>query len=362
MLHEALAPKLVDVIRERGIGTDDRIPSGRDLQRLFGVSRETVSRAIDHLVGQGLLYRRRGRGFFLARPIDALEKGSVALLFGKWLELFADPIWSEPHGAILSALQDAGHEININTMDGLDGEAYISDLHRRLRKGLIITANIHDQIASAASSHMPVVGVRDCLEDLNILWSCCDNRAAAEMAVEHLVELGHRRIGYSGSMISLGSGRERLDHQRAALKRRGLALPRRWISGEVEVAPAERFGRTDPPNAYWVRRDLLDGPDRPTAVICASIGHADNLLSLARAKSLRIPEDLSAITLVDKGEYAEPDVGLTAVQTMTRALGENAVRLVREAMSGTEPASRTLRAAPEMRLRASTAAPPEEKS
>jgi DNA-binding LacI/PurR family transcriptional regulator len=284
----------------------------------------------------------------------------VALLFGKGLDLFADPIWAEAHGAILAALQSAGYEMSVSVLgEGFDRGRFLADIESRRRHGLIMTANVSPEIAERASAVVPVVAVRDCPGRAEVLWSTCDNAAAAETAVAHLASLGHRRIAYVGDMVSVAAGRERLEGLRRALERRGLALPEQLVSGDRPVEEGGRFHcpRGTPP--YWVRKDLLDGPGRPTAAVCISLGHTDNLVALARSSGLKIPDDLSVVSMVDCPQYAGSDEPrITVVQTMTRGLGENAVRLLRKADVGL-PEKRVLRAAPELRVRASTAPPRE---
>jgi GntR family transcriptional regulator len=65
-LHEQVTERVRDYVEAAPLGK--RLPSEEELVRLYGVSRVTIRRAMDTLVGEGLLARQRGRGTFVSRP------------------------------------------------------------------------------------------------------------------------------------------------------------------------------------------------------------------------------------------------------------------------------------------------------
>src|SRR5579863_4285354 len=69
-LYQQLERKLRDAIREKKLAPGDALPAERDLADQFEVSRITVRKALDSLVGEGLLNRRQGTGTFVAARVE----------------------------------------------------------------------------------------------------------------------------------------------------------------------------------------------------------------------------------------------------------------------------------------------------
>src|ERR1700743_223246 len=94
-LYQQLERKLRDAIRQKKLAPGDALPAQRDLAEQFEVSRITVRKALDALVGEGLLNRRQGTGTFVAARVeksfsklssfteDMKSRGRVAT--SKWL-------------------------------------------------------------------------------------------------------------------------------------------------------------------------------------------------------------------------------------------------------------------------------------
>lgn len=110
-----------------------------------------------------------------------------------------------------------------------------------------------------------------------------DNIAAGRQATEYLLDLGHRRIGSVTGPLHITTGRGRLDGMLAAMKARGLTPePHHVRSGEF---------RED--SAYSVARNLLEQPDRPSALYVASGVMALGVMRAIADLGLRCPADIS---------------------------------------------------------------------
>jgi LacI family transcriptional regulator len=110
-----------------------------------------------------------------------------------------------------------------------------------------------------------------------------DNVAAGRQATEYLLDLGHRRIGSVTGPLHVTTGRGRLDGMLAAMSARGLAPePHHVRSGEF---------RED--SAYSVARNLLEQPDRPSALYVASGVMALGVMRAIADLGLRCPADIS---------------------------------------------------------------------
>jgi len=183
-------------------------------------------------------------------------------------------------------------------------------------------------------------------------WSSVriDDRQVARTAVEHLISLGHRRIGSINGMVDVG-----LDF--VTPSDRGAAYRQALLDHGLESSPElEADGGFTMAGGYRGGGELLDSARPPTAVFCASDEMAFGLMRAARERGLRVPEDLSIVG-VDDHEMS-PYVDLTTVRQPVREQGEAAARQILALIEGTAPPTPERLVLPtELVLRGSTAPP-----
>jgi len=145
-----------------------------------------------------------------------------------------------------------------------------------------------------------------------------DHEAGARMATEHLLALGHRRIGYLGGPAQLTSGSLREAGFRRAFQ-------------EFDVSPAEslivrtRFTRD---TAYASASRLLSGPETPTALFAGNNVLGEAALTAIRDADLRVPRDISLVMFDDVPWAKLIDPPITVVAQPTKDLGVLAARSV----------------------------------
>jgi hypothetical protein len=167
-------------------------------------------------------------------------------------------------------------------------------------------------------------------------------------AARHLLDLGHRRIGFVGWL----PGRHRFSRVHegyaAALACAGLA-----------PAPEDLldFSTDEPGLAAPVMRAFLSRPDRPTAMVTESDSTALGALMAARALGIRVPGELSIVGFNDQAEAAASDPPLTTISSPRRLLARRAVEMLIEAAAGEgrEPRTEVLNC--RLVVRATTAPP-----
>jgi LacI family transcriptional regulator len=145
----------------------------------------------------------------------------------------------------------------------------------------------------------------------------CDEAAGTRLATEHLLKLGHRRIAYAD--YSASSHYSSLDRQEGYLQAM-LAAGLPHLAMRQTLIHAERRVHV---------RQWLSAPDRPTAVVTGSTSTALPILLAATTAGLRIPEDLSLVT-VEKQPYTATGLTLATVVEPDRAVGEAAARMLLE--------------------------------
>jgi LacI family transcriptional regulator, repressor for deo operon, udp, cdd, tsx, nupC, and nupG len=173
-----------------------------------------------------------------------------------------------------------------------------------------------------------------------------DDQEAARVATQHLVGLGHRRIGHIGGETAYGMdrsvGEDRSTAWRAALERHGITPHPSWHGlGQFLMPPAK---------AATMR--MLHGEEPPTAIFAGSDEMAFGVLVAAAELGLRVPEDLSVIG-IDDHDWSE-SYGLTTIRQDPHEQGRTAARTVLDALAGVESPILTRRSGFELVLRRST--------
>ncbi|MEV3948966.1 LacI family DNA-binding transcriptional regulator [Streptomyces halstedii] len=173
-----------------------------------------------------------------------------------------------------------------------------------------------------------------------------DNRGGARRLTEHLLELGHRRIGYVAGPLERTTTRHRLEGHREAMRAAGL-------SGDEESLTVH--GPYDRSSGYDATRELLAREGTVTAVLAANDTVALGACAAVRDHGLRIPEDVSVAGFDDLPFSVDAVPALTTVRLPLAEAGARAGRL---AMGKEKPPAggiTTIEA--ELMVRGSTAAP-----
>jgi len=173
-----------------------------------------------------------------------------------------------------------------------------------------------------------------------------DERRAAAEIVEHLVSLGHRRIGHIAGLQGHGARTWRLGGYRDALRRAGIAHDESLVAdGDFTFASGVTSARM-----------LLDLRHPPTAIFAANDDMACGVMREAYERGLSIPGDLSVCGFDGTPVSQLISPGLTTVHQPCRELGCLAVQSVLQSIRDAS-APRQARVPYEVHLRASTAAP-----
>lgn len=150
-----------------------------------------------------------------------------------------------------------------------------------------------------------------------------DGRSGAFQAVEYLIKIGHKRIAMMvGEPLFDPIVAERVEGYRFALSQAGIEERKDYI---VEAD----FGK--PETAIKAARKILDLPDRPTAIFCASDSLAYRAYKEIKESGLSIPEDISMVGFDDISapEYAElPRPDLTTVRLDRLSMGKKSVEML----------------------------------
>ena len=222
-------------------------------------------------------------------------------------------------------------------------------LERRVDGMLVAFARVHDELVDQiASEALPFVPVNS--QSATVAGSVTmDDAAGSGLAVRYLAALGHRRIGYLGGRRDTDVGRRREAGYRAGMAAAGLPVREAWTpAGDYTERTAAILG---------AELLALAPPDRPTAIYTVSLPTALGMLAAARAAGVRVPGDLSLVTMDDHHLLDHLAPPLTAVRMPMARMGEVATEMLVDAIAGTPIRHEVVAEAPELVVRASTAPP-----
>jgi DNA-binding LacI/PurR family transcriptional regulator len=330
----------------------------QEIATVTGLSKATVSRALRGLpsvAGTTIDQVRRVAdelGYVPSSAAAGLATGRqravgvVVPVLDRWFYVKA-------LGGVDAELRQAGYDLVLYNLGGPAGDrdrAFRRSMLRHRVDALVLLSLVLDETERSElqlSQHPMIVigGPAPGLRNVGV-----DDVHVAELAVGHLVGLGHRRIAYVGGQDEAGMNvavpYRRRDGFVDAMHAAGCTVPPEWIvDGRFSFAGGVSAGTA-----------LLSVPaeDRPTAVFCASDEMALGVLLAAARLGLAVPGDLSVIG-IDGHEYGE-SVGLTTIAQDPEAQGRVAARAVLAEVDGARPRA-VPAAAAALVVRGSTGAP-----
>jgi LacI family transcriptional regulator len=183
-----------------------------------------------------------------------------------------------------------------------------------LTDGAILVTPTSVDVAVSA----PVVAVDHNVISHTMATVDSDNLNGAITATEHLIGLGHRRIGFLAGRPDLESAQLRELGYRRALEDAGIVF-------EPELV---RIGGYQPETARQGARELLLHTPRPTAIFAANDVSAIETIAVARSLGLTVPDDLSVVGFDNVPESALCEPPLTTVEQAIQQMGFEAVQLL----------------------------------
>ena len=286
----------------------------KEVAQKAGVSVGTVSNVIGNAIRVGPELRQRVltaihelkyRPSDVARSLKLRCTNTLGLLVSDITNSFFSQL---VRGAEEAALEQGYLILTFNTDDQVEREKHILEVlsGRRVDGILLVVAPNREgpaHIAETMARGTPVVCLDRLPPGMSVDAVTVDNVRATRICVEHLLELGHRRIAMlTGSML-LTTARERVQGYKLALRRAGLTVD----------AGLVREGNFRIDNGYDLTSQLLRGPHRPTALFVSNGLMAIGALKAITALGLRCPEEIALATFDDsplnETPFTTPDVG-----------------------------------------------------
>jgi DNA-binding LacI/PurR family transcriptional regulator len=287
----------------------------------------------------------------LAAGLRRGRVGTIGVAYANSLSYaFEDPVSVALLAGITSIAEDTGTGLLLASGSAVPGRA--GAVATAVIDGLIVASLSDDDPAlhAALARRLPLV-VLDQPDSERLVdrdgrhppWIGIDDRAAAAGAAQHLLDLGHRRLGVVSFALGRPPVRALVDEQ--AQLTTSYAVTRRRLAGYRDAAVRAGLDWSTVPVATGADSTVAEGAaaaaallelsPRPTALLCLSDRLAEGALGTADRLGLRVPRDLSVVGFDD----AEPAArfGLTTVRQLHRRKGEMAATALLDLLAGRTP-------------------------
>lgn len=257
------------------------------------------------------------------------------------------------HGLIMAAalgVEEAGYSINIITQSLSDAELLAFFRGRRADGIILLEVLTDDRRAALLRDHgHPFVMIGQRVDNTGMSFVDVDLQHGIDVALDHLAELGHRRIGFLGLAPVVGD--KTYGYATWALRAYERACERLGLESLAEVG-----GLTSEDISMIAQRLLERHPDA-TAFVALQDQSIIGLLKAARARKLSVPADLSIVGMVSEpmAEIATPP--LTTISFPERDLGRVAARMLLDRIVRGEASVEQDLIRPELTIRGSSAKP-----
>lgn len=334
-----IGDKLRRLIVAEGWKVGDRMPTYRALCRTLGASLLTVQRAMNDLAAEGIVYRLRSQGTYVAKRVrpqhPQLSRVGVVTHTSR-MKLLEAGYLNEIMTGVLGVCEQEGLDLNILSVvaDGSDIQPHEVAVGA---DGIILLGIVNDDyIAALARERIPLVVTDYQTDKVPLDYVVCDNAMATCQVMEHLFELGHQRIiyldGAATDPLRTGSASVLVDDS-DVVERRNAYLQAMAQRGLGDRAVVCQFLETAARKALLRSLQTSSAADRPTAVVAYSYDVADFFLAKIAKGGLDVPQDLSLAVVATANTQAESQMGrlvLTRCCFAFREMGEMAVRLLQQ--------------------------------
>ena len=330
-------------------------PTLRDVAQAAGVSKATAARVVNGSID---LVREQTRD----RVLEVVEKlgyerhavaGSLrserTYMIALSIPDITNPFWPEVARGVQDAVEQAGYTVVLmnNDWNAEREDKHLKRMRQKQFDGLIInpTGTLN---ADLLELNFPVVVLAsgEAYPDFDTVSS--DSAQANRMAMEHLIALGHRRIGLIAGPLRRRKSHTHLDTYVRACYEHGLLVDQALM---LQGTFSQQGG-------FDAMQQFLALPQRPTAVFAVNDIIALGALRAAQMAGLKVPEEMSIIGMDDIFAAATAYPPLTTIAKPKYDIGTNAARFLLQRIEGTMPDAMRHALLPcRLELRSSTAPP-----
>jgi LacI family transcriptional regulator len=328
----------------------------KELAMRANVHASTISRVANNDPGLRIAAATRERIEALLRETGYQPNGIARGLKTRQTTVLAvvipdvtNPFFAALFRGVEDAAAPRGFNVLLCNTDGLPERqrSHLQTLEARRVDGVIVASSYlkDPSVQELRRQKRPYVLVNRFSDDGEDPFVGSDDLLGGQLATEHLIELGHTRIGHLAGKPVVSTG---------VLRRRGYLAAHAHAGLAADPSLIVEAGYTEEGGAAAARR-LLSLADPPTAVFAVTDMVALGAAGVARQMGLRIPEDLAVVGYNDIPLASRVSPGLTTMRVPIHEFGSVAVRLLFEQFGSADPARRRIRFTPDLIVRDSTA-------
>jgi len=307
--------KLVDVANaaDVSISVVSRILNADPSLRVAAKTRERVLAAAKEL---------RYQPNHAARALRLSKNSAIALLTPD----YANAIFSEIARGVEEEADIRNLSVLINRANAIESaDGWLRRIVEEGRAdGIILQAPdgvTKEGLEKLISGTLPIVLINS-RDDSKLSHIIFDDAGAVELALEHLFSLGHEKIGFLGGEVSSPTGARRFAGFVSGMKRKKLAVNLEWVT---------RIGYTGVDGRKAVSQ-IFNKSNHPTALIVANANAALGALAQIHTLGLRVPEDISLVSIHDIWFADATWPPITAVKMPNYELGKLAIGMLLKQM------------------------------
>lgn len=307
-----------------------------EIAQMAGVSVSTVSRALSNgayplkeETRQRILDLAEEMGYkpnLVARSLQSNRSHVVGVIVDRMQSPFA----AATVQGIQEILRNEGYSISIaySNRDQELAEEAISSFYSRQMDGIIILNSwlhhFNDRILSL--QNRPFIFVNRLFG--NCMCNCVGpgDHIGAQIATQHLIDLGHQRIGYINGREDWIEAQNRLAGYQDVLSQQGLPVDQALI----------KQGNWGVDSGYQAAQELLSLQEKPTAIFAANDIMALGAIYAIQEAGLHVPDDIAVVGYDDRDFAAWIRPALTTIRMPSYEMGQAAARLLLKQFSGEE--------------------------
>jgi DNA-binding LacI/PurR family transcriptional regulator len=332
--YQWLAQQLRKHIHAGELQAGDRLPSWAEMQRVYGVNKYTIERAQKLLAEEGLLVCRQGSGTFVADRLSrpaATRKGILGMSGEGFLNIQSSPYWAQLMFGIEQAARAHGNHLLLLGHDSTDGWEKAD--------GLLVSDQSGELVANKVPAGLPCVSVLTPIDGICSVYP--DDAAGIRSAVAHLVQLGHRKIGYFHGAEGVVSHR-RIAAYHEAMNAAGLPVDQKWTRAMRGLPQfvykfdyGARFVETGRDNmADWLRDGWANLGC--TALLAHNDEFALGMIEVLEEAGYRIPDDVSIVGFDGNNITARTAHSLSTVEVPLQEIGQRSVEILLQQITTNE--------------------------
>lgn len=325
-LYEIIIDDIYSMIQSGNFSYDEPICTEKQLSLQYGVSRITAKRAITDLEHQGILYRKRGVGSFVARDMTVKKPRTAAPAQTSNTFAFLLPFDTAKGGLIdtvtevSTSLNKSGYFMGIYiTSDNASKEKHtIRQLMDQNIAGIVYYPKSNkiylDLLNNFVISGKPVVIIdktNDCSYIHNVV---SDNFEGGKLLTEHLISLGHKKIGFlsNASIDETSSVRDRFGGFIQTLRKYGISVDMDNVANGLGfLSEHTALYHTSIPQLNSVISRLYN--NGVTAIETENDQVAYSVIWACKELNIRVPEDISICGFDNTVWAQKTEMGITTV-------------------------------------------------